>query len=160
MAVCHVTPSITEGQLAAARALAGFGILELAASTDIVPRALHRLGTGGVICVSEKKRRGHVQRAVWGWIISRSCNSRGRPPSRRRIIRSGGALERAAGAAINQYAEINQEKGGGRYWTHDAPRSQCQRLAQPAKIRRGGSSWSCSHDLFILGGNVLICRRA
>src|SRR5215469_10322230 len=101
MAVCHVTPSITEGQLAAARALAGFGILELAASADIVPRALHRLGTGGVICVSEKKRRGHVQRAV-GLDLSRSCNSRGRAPSRREIIRSGGALEKAAGAAINQ----------------------------------------------------------
>src|SRR5262245_61891618 len=70
MAVCHLTPSMTEVKLAAARALAGFGIRELAASADIVPRTLHRLGTGGVICVSEKKRHGHVERAVWDRIMA------------------------------------------------------------------------------------------
>ena len=57
-------------QLAAARALAGLGIRELAAAADIAPRTLHRLEMGGVIHVSEKKRHGHVQRAVWERIIA------------------------------------------------------------------------------------------
>jgi hypothetical protein len=57
-------------QLAAARALAGFGIRELAAAADIAPRTLHRLEMSGVIYVSEKKRHGHVQRAVWERIIA------------------------------------------------------------------------------------------
>jgi hypothetical protein len=52
-------------QLAAGRALAGLGIRELAAAADIAPRTLHRLETGGVIHISEKKRHGHVRRAVW-----------------------------------------------------------------------------------------------
>jgi hypothetical protein len=56
-------------QLAAARALAGLGIRELAAAAAITPRTLHRLETGGVIHVSEKKRHGHVQRAVWNRIM-------------------------------------------------------------------------------------------
>lgn len=57
-------------QLAAARALAGHGIRELAAAADIAPRTLHRLETSGVIFVSEKKRHSHVQRAVWERIMA------------------------------------------------------------------------------------------
>ena len=57
-------------QLAAARALAGLGIRELAAAAQIAPRTLHRLETGGAIHVSEKKRHGHVQRAVWERLIT------------------------------------------------------------------------------------------
>jgi len=54
-------------QLAAARVLAGLSIRELATVAGITPRTLHRLETvtGGVIHVSEKKRHGHVQRAIW-----------------------------------------------------------------------------------------------
>src|SRR5690349_7965527 len=64
-------PPIHDGkQLTAARALAGLGIRELAAAAGIAPRTLHRLETGGVIHVSEKKRHGHVQRAVWKPIIA------------------------------------------------------------------------------------------
>ena len=57
-------------QLAAARALAGLGIRELAAAAEIAPRTLHRLETSGVIHVSEKRRHGHVQRAVWQRIMA------------------------------------------------------------------------------------------
>lgn len=57
-------------QLAAARALAGLGIRELAAAADIAPRTLHRLEMSGVIHVSEKKRHGHVQRAVWDRLMA------------------------------------------------------------------------------------------
>ena len=57
-------------QLAAARALAGLGIRELAAAAGITPRTLHRLEMGGTIHVSEKKRHGCVQRAVWEQIIA------------------------------------------------------------------------------------------
>jgi Helix-turn-helix len=57
-------------QLSAARELAGLTILELAAAASIAPRTLNRLENGGVIHVSEKKRRGHVQRAVWQRIIA------------------------------------------------------------------------------------------
>ena len=57
-------------QLCAARELAGLTILELAAAASIAPRTLNRLEKGGVIHVSEKKRRGHVQRVIWQRIIS------------------------------------------------------------------------------------------
>src|SRR5262249_15566390 len=57
-------------QLSAGRELAGLTILELAAAASIAPRTLNRLEKGGVIHVSEKKRRGHVQRAVWQRIIA------------------------------------------------------------------------------------------
>jgi hypothetical protein len=57
-------------QLTAARALAGLGIRELANAAGIAPRTLHRLEVGGVIHVSEKKRHGHVQRAVWERIMA------------------------------------------------------------------------------------------
>jgi|SRR5262249_43489153 len=57
-------------QLTAARALADLGIRELAAAAEITPRTLHRLEMGGFIHVSEKKRHGHVQRAVWERIIA------------------------------------------------------------------------------------------
>jgi hypothetical protein len=57
-------------QLAAARALAGLGIRELAAVAGVTPRTLHRLEMGGTIHVSDKKRHGCVQRAVWEQIIA------------------------------------------------------------------------------------------
>jgi hypothetical protein len=56
-------------QLAAGRVLAGLGIRELARAAGIAPRTLHRLETAGVIHVSERKRHGHVQRAVWDRIV-------------------------------------------------------------------------------------------
>jgi Helix-turn-helix domain len=56
-------------QLAAARVLAGLGIRELAAAAGISIRTLHRLETGGAIHVTEKKRHGCVQRALWQQII-------------------------------------------------------------------------------------------
>ena len=56
-------------QLAAGRALAGFGIRELAAAAGIAPRTLHRLENGGMVHVSEKKRHGCVQLAVWEQIV-------------------------------------------------------------------------------------------
>jgi hypothetical protein len=56
-------------QLTAARALAGLGIRELAAAAGIAPRTLHRLEIGGTIQVAEKKRHGHLQRAVWQKIV-------------------------------------------------------------------------------------------
>jgi hypothetical protein len=46
------------------------GIRELAAAAGIAPRTRHRLEAGGVILVSEKKRHGHVQRAVWERLIA------------------------------------------------------------------------------------------
>ena len=59
-------PPIHDGkQLTAARALADLGIRELAAAAGIAPRTLHRLENSSMIHVSEKKRHGHVQRAVW-----------------------------------------------------------------------------------------------
>ena len=57
-------------QLTAARALASLGIRELADAANIAPRTLHRLETSGVIHISEKKRHGHVQRAVWERIMA------------------------------------------------------------------------------------------
>jgi|SRR5262252_5564136 len=67
-------------QLAAARALAGLGIRELAAAADIAPRTLHRLETSGVIQVSETKRHGTCSepcgsgsRAPWRTQVSNSC---------------------------------------------------------------------------------------
>jgi hypothetical protein len=57
-------------QLAAARALAGLGIRELAAAAQTTPKTIHRLEKGGVIHVSEKKRHGCVQRAVWAQIVA------------------------------------------------------------------------------------------
>jgi len=57
-------------QLTAARALASLGIRELAAAAGITPRTLHRLENGGVVHVSEKKRHGHVRRAVWERIMA------------------------------------------------------------------------------------------
>ena len=50
--------------------LAGLGIRELVTAAGVTPRTLHRLETSGVIHVSEKKRHGHVQRAVWERIMA------------------------------------------------------------------------------------------
>jgi hypothetical protein len=143
MAECHVTQSTTEGQLAAARALAGFGIQELATFADIVLRALHRLGTGGVICVSEKKRHGHMQRAVWDRIMAALATAGVE------LLAEGGSF--GTGCAGRSHLSGDKsirrdEPGKGRRPTLGTrcARSQCQRLA-----RR--SSWSCSRDLFILG---------
>jgi hypothetical protein len=58
------------GQLAAARALAGLGIRELARAAGTTTRTLHRLETGGLIHVAEKKRHGCVQRALWARIVT------------------------------------------------------------------------------------------
>jgi hypothetical protein len=85
-------------QLAAARALAGLGIRELAAAAGTTPRTLHRLEKGGTIHVSEKKRHGHVQRAVWERIT--------------------GALEGAGVELLPQGAKF----GAGVRWT--APRER------------------------------------
>ena len=68
MAVDQTTYDVK--QLAAARALAGLGIRELAARAGVTPRTLHRLEKSGTIHVSPKKRHGHVQRAVWERIIA------------------------------------------------------------------------------------------
>jgi hypothetical protein len=57
-------------QLTAARALAGIGIRELAAATDIAALPVHRHETDGVIHICERKRHGRVQRAVWQRIIA------------------------------------------------------------------------------------------
>jgi hypothetical protein len=57
-------------QLAAARALAGLGIRELAAAASVTVRTLHRLETGGVIQVAQKKRHGCVQRDLWVQIVA------------------------------------------------------------------------------------------
>jgi DNA-binding XRE family transcriptional regulator len=57
-------------QLAAARALAGLGIRDLAAAAGVTVRTLHRLETGGLIQVAEKKRHGCVQRDLWAQIVT------------------------------------------------------------------------------------------
>jgi hypothetical protein len=57
-------------QLAAARALAGLGIRELAAAAAVTVRTLHRLGTGGMIQVAERKRHGCVRRALWAQVVA------------------------------------------------------------------------------------------
>src|SRR5215831_1700832 len=71
---CHVGVDLGHGaagaRSAAARALAGLGIRELAAAAGVTPRTLHRLENGGVVHVSEKKRHGHLQRAVWERIMA------------------------------------------------------------------------------------------
>jgi DNA-binding XRE family transcriptional regulator len=57
-------------QLTAARALAELTVVELAAAAGVTPRTINRLETGGVIHVAEKRRHGHVSRAVWDRIVS------------------------------------------------------------------------------------------
>jgi hypothetical protein len=57
-------------QLTAARALAGLTVVELAAAAGVTPRTIHRLEIGGVIRVADKRRHGHVSRAVWDRIAS------------------------------------------------------------------------------------------
>jgi hypothetical protein len=50
--------------------LAGLGICELAAAAGTTSRTIHRLETGGIVQVAEKKRHGYVQRALWERIIA------------------------------------------------------------------------------------------
>ena len=57
-------------QLAAARALAGIGIRQLAQLAGTTTRTLHRLENGGPIHVAEKKRHGCVQSELWAQIIA------------------------------------------------------------------------------------------
>jgi hypothetical protein len=56
-------------------ALAGLGIRELTAAADIAPRTLHRLETGGMIYIAEKKRYGHIRREVWERIVTALRNA-------------------------------------------------------------------------------------
>jgi hypothetical protein len=93
-----------------AGALAGFGIRELTAAKDIEPRALRWLESCSEI---QMKRHGRAQRAA-GADLGRTCNSRVRALSGRRVIWSGGALEESAGAAINKHPEMKQQAEDGR----------------------------------------------
>ncbi len=52
-------------QIAAARALAQLNLLELAREAGVTPRTVHRLETGGVLRVSERRRHGFVSRETW-----------------------------------------------------------------------------------------------
>lgn len=56
-------------QLKAARVLAGLTIAELAEAAGVTIRTVHRLEIGGVINVSQTRRRGHVSAQVWGRIV-------------------------------------------------------------------------------------------
>lgn len=57
-------------QLTAARALAELTVAELATAAGVTPRTIHRLEIGAVIRVADKRRHGHVSRAVWDRIVS------------------------------------------------------------------------------------------
>ena len=54
--------------IAAARALAGLTIEDLAAAAGVTKRTISRLEVGGVIQVAPKRRHGHVSQEVWGKI--------------------------------------------------------------------------------------------
>ena len=59
--------NVFEGrQLSAARGLAGLTVIQLAAEAGVTPRTIHRLEVAtGAIHISEKKRHGHLSRAIW-----------------------------------------------------------------------------------------------
>ena len=59
--------NVFEGrQLSAARGLAGLTVIQLATEAAVTPRTIHRLEVAkGAIHVSEKKRHGHLSRAIW-----------------------------------------------------------------------------------------------
>jgi hypothetical protein len=91
-------------QLAAARALAGLGIRELAAAASVTVRTLHRLEIGGVIQVAQKKRHGCVQQIVAALAVAGvELLPQGR------IVRRGRPLDGTAGAAAGRC-----NPGGGR----------------------------------------------
>jgi hypothetical protein len=110
----RLSTSIYDGkQIAAARALAGLGIRELATAARIAPRTLHRLETGGVIHVSEKKRHGCVQRAVWEQIVA--------------------ALTAVGVELLRQGTSF----GAGVRWTTPRERRESQRAAVQSRRMRG-----------------------
>ena len=60
-------------QIAAARALAGLTVRELAAAAATTTRTISRLELGGAILVAARKRHGHVELALWQRIVRCPC---------------------------------------------------------------------------------------
>jgi hypothetical protein len=57
-------------QLTAARALAHLTVAELAEAASVTIRTVHRLEVGGTVQVAERRRHGHVSRAIWDKIVA------------------------------------------------------------------------------------------
>lgn len=61
--------SFSGRQIAAARALAGIGVRELATSAGVTPRTITRIEAQEVVEVAPKLRHGHVSAETWGKIV-------------------------------------------------------------------------------------------
>ena len=140
-------------QRTAARALAGLGVQDLAASGEIAPRYSRRLETGGVIHILEMERHDHVQRAVWG-----SDHGAALAEAGVELLAEGGSFGAVCWKKPGPMPRDEPGKGRRRILGTRRATISMFALDPTGQAGCGGSSWCCGRDLFILWGNVLVRR--